>query len=82
VLVVALAQGWLLAKIKSYGSVIALSHKNYQKRKAVNLITRRDDHKLKTLITSELNFAEINLPLKNVYEGIIRVYWAIIYRLI
>ncbi len=82
VLVVALAQGWLLAKIKSYGSVIALSHKNYQKRKAVNLITRRDDHQLKALITSELNFAEINLPLKNVYEGIIRVYWAIIYRLI
>lgn len=76
----ALLNGYFGYKIKSLGNFIQTYLQTVSKRKKI--IRRIEDRRLKAYLVADLDFFEIRLPLKSLYNAILRRYWMTVSRLI
>ncbi len=72
--------GWLFTKLRSYWLVMGQLPRVLRARSRLQRV--RTDRELKYLISSDLGFEEIKIPLLKPYNSFLRFYWALIYPLI
>jgi len=72
--------GWLVSKLNSYRLVIGQLPQVMKARGRLRRV--KTDRDLKYLISSDLGFEEIKIPLLGPYNHFLRFYWALIYPLI
>lgn len=81
-LVYSLFGGWIHYKIKSYFDFAINFRYILRERKKILSIKTKKDAELKHLMKSDLHFEEVKIPLENILNRLLRIYWFIFSRFI
>lgn len=76
--VLALIQGWLIIKLKSYFSYFKLLPQTLKSRQTIQKKRSISDHQLRRYLSPSIGFSEVDIPALKIYNLLNRGYWFLV----